>query len=260
LLLTERQLEWELTREPAGRSGAANMTIDASLLGEAARTGRAFLRLYRFDPPCLSLGRNEPAAHYDHTEIARRGLDVVRRPTGGRAVWHEHEVTYAVAAPIALFGSLRIAYHAIHATLVVALRSLGVDATIALHHPPPSSTVLHQQGSCFSTAAPGEVLVAGRKLVGSAQVRKRSAFLQHGSILLDGSQEIVASVSRKPHVARAATTLSAELGRRVTWDEVVEAVVQAWRDEGTFPNLHQPPPTSTTVHLDLAPLGIAVKS
>src|SRR2546425_4755314 len=84
----------------AGRSGAANMAIDASLLAEAARTGRAFLRLYRFDPPCLSLGRNEPAAaRYDRTAIARLQLDVVRRPTGGGAVWHEHEVTYAVAAP-----------------------------------------------------------------------------------------------------------------------------------------------------------------
>ena len=89
----------------------------------------------------------------------------------------------------------------------------------------------------------------------SAQVRKGNAFLQHGSILLDGSQEIIAAVSRKPQVTSAVTTLSAELGQRVTWDEVVEAVVQAWRDEGTSPNLHQPPPTSTTSHLDLAPLG-----
>jgi len=81
--------------------------------------------------------------------------------------------------------------------------------------------------------------------------------LQHGSILLDGSQEIIAAVSRKPRVALAATTLSAELGRRVTWDEVVEAVAQAWRDEGTSPNLHPPPLISTTLHLDLAPLGVA---
>src|SRR5881397_1200083 len=65
----------------------------------------------------------------------------------------------------------------------------------------------------------------------------------------------LAAVSRKPQVTSAVTTLSAELGQRVTWDEVVEAVVQAWRDEGTSPNLHQPPPTSTTSHLDLAPLG-----
>src|SRR5438034_435637 len=210
--------------------------------------------------PAVSVaGRNEPAARYNHTEIARRGLDVVRRPTGGRAVWHEHEVTYAVAAPVAAFGSLRHAYHTIHERIAAALRSLGADATLAPHQPPPASRV-DQPTSCFATPVGGEVIVAGRKLVGSAQVRKGNAFLQHGSILLDGSQEIVAAVSRKPQVARTVTTLSAELGRRVTWDEVVEAVVQAWRDEGTSPNLHQPPPTSTTLHFDLAPLGIAVKS
>ncbi len=233
----EAACAFQLSLDAAGRSGAENMAIDAELLERADGTGASFLRLYRFDPPCLSLGRNEPAADYDYSEIARRGLDVVRRPTGGRAVWHEHAVTYAVAAPIALFGGLRNAYRAIHARLAEALRSLGVDAALALHHPPPSPTILHQPVSCFAVPAAGEILVAGRKLVGSAQVRKRRAFLQHGSILLDGSQEIVAAVSRKPHVASAATTLSAELGRRVTWDEVVEAVA--------------------TLHLDLAPLGVA---
>ena len=237
MLLTEQRLEWELMLEPAGRSGAANMTIDAELLAETARTGRAFLRLYRFDPPCLSLGRNEPAAaRYDRAAIARRGLDVVRRPTGGRAVWHEHEVTYAVAAPLAAFGSLRNAYHTIHERIAAALRSLGADATLAPHQPPPSGRV-DQPASCFATPVGGEVLVAGRKLVGSAQVRRRNAFLQHGSILLDGSQEIIAAVSRKPHVAGAATTLSAELGRRIGWDEVTGALVQAWGDEVTSPNL-----------------------
>src|SRR5882762_10264350 len=131
----------------AGRSGAANMAIDASLLAKAARTGRAFLRLYRFDPPCLSLGRNEPTAHYDRSAIARRRLDVVRRPTGGRAVWHEHEVTYAVAAPIATFGSLRAAYQAIHSRLAAALRSLGADAALALERPRAPSTALDTPGS-----------------------------------------------------------------------------------------------------------------
>ena len=258
--LIEETTRWELLLDPGGRPGAENMAIDAGLLARADRTGSAFLRLYRFQPPCLSLGRNEPAAaRYDRAAIARRGLDVVRRPTGGRAVWHEHEVTYAVAAPLAAFGSLRNAYHTIHERIAAALRSLGADATLAPHQPPPSGRV-DQPASCFATPVGGEVLVAGRKLVGSAQVRKRSAFLQHGSILLAGSQGIVGTVSRMPQVASAATTLSAELGRRVTWDEVVEAVVQAWRDEGTSPNLHQPPPTSTTLHFDLAPLGIAVKS
>ena len=258
MLLTEQRLEWELMLEPAGRSGAANMTIDADLLAETARTGRAFLRLYRFDPPCLSLGRNEPAAaRYDRAAIARRGLDVVRRPTGGGAVWHEHEVTYAVAAPVATFGSLRNAYRTIHERLVAALRSLGVEATLAPHRPPPSSRILDHPASCFATPVGGEVLVAGRKLVGSAQVRKGSAFLQHGSILLAGSQQVVTAVSRKPQAASTETTLARVLGRPVTFEEVADAIVAAWGDAVTSPNLHRPPPASTTLFSHLAPLGVA---
>ena len=243
---------FQVSLDPAGRSGAENMAIDAALLDRANGTGLSFLRLYRFDPPCLSLGRNEPAARYDHTEIARRGLDVVRRPTGGRAVWHEHEVTYAVAAPVAAFGSLRHAYHTIHARIAAALRSLGADATLAPPQQPPPSSRVDQPTPCFATPVGGEVLVAGRKLVGSAQVRKGNAFLQHGSILLDGSQEIIAAVSRKPQVTSTVTTLSAELGRRIAWDEVTGAVVRAWGDDITSTHLH---PLS-----HLAPLGIAVKS
>src|SRR2546429_5518960 len=122
-------LQWEGIFDPGGRPGAVNMAIDAALLTEAARTGRAFLRLYRFDPPCLSLGRNEPAAaRYDRAAIARRGLDVVRRPTGGGAVWHEHEVTYAVAAPVATFGSFRNAYRTIHDPFGPTARSLSAEA------------------------------------------------------------------------------------------------------------------------------------
>ena len=249
----------ELLLDPAGRSGAANMAIDAGLLAEAARTGRAFLRLYRFDPPCLSLGRNEAAAHYDRAAIAQRGLDVVRRPTGGRAVWHEHEVTYAVAAPVAAFGSLRNAYRTIHERIAAALRSLGADATRAPHQLPPSSRV-DQPTSCFATPVGGEVLVAGRKLVGSAQVRKGNAFLQHGSILLDGSQEIVRVVSRQASAINGETTLSGVLRRHVSFHEVADAIVAAWGDAVTSPNLHQPPATSTALLSDLAPLGIAVKS
>ena len=127
---------WQLLLEPQGRPGAEQMARDAQLLEEADCTGHAFLRLYRFDPPCLSLGRNEAAGGYDRAAIARWGLDVVRRPSGGGSVWHEHEVTYAVAAPVATFGGLRRAYHAIHERLAAALRSLGANATLA---PPPTA-------------------------------------------------------------------------------------------------------------------------
>ena len=244
-------MRWRLIREATGRTGAAHMALDTALLEESNVTGQAFLRLYHFDPPCLSLGRNEPADQYDQDAIARLGIDVVRRPTGGRAVWHQDDVTYAVAAPIVVFGGLRKAYHAIHDRLALALRPLGVDATLALHAPPPSSTLLHHPTPCFAASSGGEVLVAGRKLIGSAQVRMRSAFLQHGSILLDGSQDIVSIVSRQRSAAGGETTLSAVLGRRVSFDEVADAIVATWGAELTCPQL---PPTSTNLQY-LAPPG-----
>lgn len=210
---------WHLIVDPAGRSGAENMAIDEALLLEADRTGAAFLRLYRWDPACLSLGRNEPG-------IEARGIATVRRPTGGRAVWHEHEVTYAVAAPIATFGGLRGAYRAIHERLASALQSLGVDAQLADRPDRPDR--LDRPRACFSSTEGGEVLVAGRKLIGSAQVRRRSAFLQHGSILLDGSQTIVNDVSRERGSGSGETTLRQALGRPVSFEEVTAAITATW--------------------------------
>jgi len=220
---------FQLSIDSAGRSGAQNMALDSALLAEVNRTGRAFLRLYRFDPPCLSFGRHEPArSRYDRAAIARLGIDVVRRPTGGRAVWHEHEVTYAVVMPAAGVARLRDSYRAIHARLAAALRRLGADATLASARPRPPSITLDHPSPCFATSVGGEVLVDGRKLVGSAQLREGTALLQHGSILLDGSQDMITAVSGKPHPATTATTLAAVLGRPVSFTEVAQAIVATW--------------------------------
>jgi len=235
------------------------MAIDAALLAEAHRSGRAFLRLYRWDPPCLSLGRNEPAARrYDRAAIERLGLDVVRRPTGGRAVWHQHEVTYAVAAPVGALGSLRESYRRIHEWLAAGLRALGVEATLAPNGPTvplrPSGSPLGSDGpgACFARPAGGEIVVGGRKLVGSAQVRQRTALLQHGSILLEGSQEIVRVISRQPSVAGGETTLSAVLGRPVGFDEVADAMIQAWSDGITVAACYRPLSPSPALFSDPA--------
>jgi lipoate-protein ligase A len=220
-------VHWSFIVEPRGRTGADNMAQDEALLYAADRSGAAFLRLYRWTPPCLSLGRNEPAcARYDRGAIARLGLDVVRRPTGGRAVWHEHELTYAVAAPIAAFGTLRVSYRAIHERLAAALRRLGAAATLAPDRATPALDDV--SGACFAAPVGGEVVVAGRKVVGSAQVRHGSAFLQHGSMLLDGTQQVVETVSRRPSLNGSATTLSAILGRPIGFDEVASAIAAAW--------------------------------
>lgn len=233
---------WHLFVEPFGRSGSDNMAFDQALLDGAGRSGTAFLHLYTWRPACLSLGRNEPALRrYDREAIERLGLDVVRRPTGGRAVWHSHEVTYAVAAPVARFGTLRESYQQIHQRLAAALRQLGVPAALA--HSGESRYRL-DGGACYGLAVGGEIVARGRKLVGSAQVRQGDAFLQHGSILLDGSQDVVAAVSREWATVSDHTTLAAELGRGVTVAEVVAAICDTWPEPLTAPNLYPPPPAS----------------
>lgn len=192
------------------------MAVDAELLAQCAVTGANYLRLYRWDPPALSIGRNQSLEG-----TLSRGMAVVRRPTGGKAVWHEHELTYAVSAPVAAFGSLRTAYCEIHTRIARALRSLGVDAALA----PYSRAVRPSDGptSCFAMPAGGEIVTQDRKLVGSAQVRRGDAFLQHGSILLGGSQERAGGMGE--------TTLAVALGRTVGFEEVARAIVANWGEK-----------------------------
>lgn len=206
-------------------TGPVNMALDAALLGCAQSSGLRALRLYGWDPGTLSFGRHEPALRrYDRGEIERRGLGVVRRPTGGRAVWHQREVTYAIAAPTAAFGSLRESYLAIHALIAEALGLLGAKVVLAGERPPLAVGA----GACFAAPAGGEVVtLSGRKVVGSAQVRAGDAFLQHGSILLVAEQDVVAGLTRgdadPPSQSGLAELVDAS---RATFDAVCDATLQ----------------------------------
>jgi lipoate-protein ligase A len=197
------------------------MAIDCALLDLAAERGAAFLRLYRWEPYCLSFGRHEPAGRrYNRGAIAAGKLDCVRRPTGGRAVWHAQELTYAVAAPLLHFGGLREAYQQIHELLAAALRSLGAAPVLAV----PSTVPSPGSGPCFSAPVGGEVLLDGRKAVGSAQLRQGEAFLQHGSLLLDGDQSMVRELAGLPAEYDPDTSLSRALERPVEFVEAADAV------------------------------------
>lgn len=167
------------------------MAIDEALLESVKSGGRPVLRLYRWDPPCLSLGRNQPGrGRYDRAEAARRGVDIVRRPTGGLAVYHDRELTYAVVASVTALGRPRAAYGAVNGALVAGLRRLGVAAQVAGGDPVTAPARLTTM-PCFDAPAPGEVVAAGRKLVGSAQRCEARTLLQHGSVLMSGSQSMV---------------------------------------------------------------------
>ena len=214
---------WRLLLDLEGRPGWENMAVDQVLLERAGR-GERWLRLYRWVPHCLSFGRHEPALRrYDRDRIEARGLDVVRRPTGGRAVWHAEELTYAVAAPAAPFGGLRQAYEEIHRMLLAALRRLGVGADLA----PPRAAVAVDAGSCFAAPVGGEITVGGRKLVGSAQLREGTGLLQHGSLLLEGRQTTVRDVTRNGAPADLAVPLAELAGRAPEPSRVAAAIAEA---------------------------------
>jgi lipoate-protein ligase A len=205
------------------------MALDQALLDLADQTGSGFVRLYRWQPFCLSFGRHEPALkRYDRAEVLRRGLDTVRRPTGGRAVWHARELTYAVAAPVVWFGTLPETCRAIHAVLADAVRALGVAAELA----PITPAAGLASGACFASLAGGEVKVRGRKLVGSAQLRQGGAFLQHGSLLLEDDQSVVADLTLGAVPTGGEITLREAAGRPVGFGQAAEAVADAFRQLG----------------------------
>lgn len=165
------------------------MAVDEVLM-QAARSGRATLRFYTWEPGCLSFGRNQTArGRYDGEAAKRRGLDVVRRPTGGRSVLHHRELTYSVTAPADTWGSLGDTYTRINRALAAGLRELGVPAAVAARGQGPAPRPTAR--ACFRDPLPGEVAVAGCKLIGSAQWRDRGALLQHGSLLIHNDQAVV---------------------------------------------------------------------
>lgn len=176
---------WRLIVEGAQR-GAWNMAVDEAL-AEAVDGGRSApaLRLYRWSPPCLSLGFSQPYEAADAGFCAAHGVDVVRRPTGGRAVLHHLELTYAVAAPLGrgpFAHDLQAAYRTICGALVAGLRAMGIPA--GLSGAPADGMIKPTQAiPCFVGPAAGEVVAGGRKLVGSAMRRVGDSILQHGSIL-----------------------------------------------------------------------------
>lgn len=161
--------------------GATNMARDRAVwrAREEGETESPFLRLYAWSPRALSLGFHQPAADVELDHFQRREIEVVRRPTGGAAVLHADEITYALSAPLGVAGlgrSVHEIYDAVAGALVDALRELGVRAECGGAGRPEGF-------ACFGAAGGHEITVDGRKLVGSAQRRGRAAFLQHGSIL-----------------------------------------------------------------------------
>jgi len=220
-------------------SGAFNMDYDEHL-AHAVQNGAQppTLRVYGWEPAAISLGHHQAITDIDETACRARGIDIVRRATGGRAILHASEVTYSIAM---LSGerSINEIYSAISRALACGLQLLGASVEFAATQ--PEFAALYKQASaipCFASSARHEIQFDGKKLVGSAQRRYASAVqaevvLQHGSILTGDEHEQLIDVLAITETQRAAmragirektTTLEAILGRRVGLDEAAAAL------------------------------------
>jgi len=208
------------------------MARDTALQTRAAETSETVFSVYSWTRPTLSFGRHQPAIGlYDIERIRSAAIDVVRRPTGGRAILHNREVTYSVTAPLDDAETLREAYSRINRILLDGLARLGVLAGIAA---PTERAPAPSIRPCFETPGEGELVADGAKLVGSAQWRDGRALLQHGSILVEDDQSSLNSFAAGAmdesfsSIGQPAT-LAALLGRAPDTAEVASAMFDAVR-------------------------------
>jgi len=242
---------WRLLITAPAR-GAWNMAVDESIL-EHAQAGSsdsyATLRLYAWDPACLSLGHAQPFSDVDVNRLKERGWEVVRRATGGRAILHTDELTYSVIAPHdepRVEGGVLESYNRLARALLLAVKNLNLtvemkevaqDAALSSS----KDSILRNNPICFEVPSTYEITVDGKKLIGSAQARKKEGVLQHGSLPLTGDlaricqalvfeNESAREDASKRLLTRAATVESA-LGCAVSWETAAQTFVYAFETQ-----------------------------
>jgi lipoyl(octanoyl) transferase len=232
--------EWRLLITPPA-NGAWNMAVDEALL-EAVGKNRslAFLRLYAWEPACLSIGYAQSFRDIDHHRRLELGWDWVRRPTGGRAILHIDELTYSVVASLQeprVAGSVLESYQRLSAALIESLHLLNIPA--APHPINTSATALKSEPVCFEVPSNYEIVIGDKKLVGSAQARRKEGVLQHGTLPLWGDlTRITQALRYKEERERKeagerllahATTVENVLGLRIDWSAAVEAFIAGFQ-------------------------------
>lgn len=220
--------------------GEENMRFDYNRTMECSE-GKALpmLRLYAWKPWCVSLGANQSDGDIDNEACRRSGYDVVRRPTGGRAVLHANEITYSVVCNLPESINVHEAYFEIHQMLVEVFHELGAEEVEFTKSQPDFRSMYKEggiSGSCFASAARYEIELHGRKIVGSAQRLFGRTLLQHGSILLGPGHEEIAFLLKSKYPERQtkmrdfllehSATLRQACGRPVEYSDVADAVIR----------------------------------
>lgn len=238
-MMQYQKTTWRVIEHPPG-NGAWNMAVDEAIL-ESVYAGHSLptLRLYAWEPACLSLGHAQPFSDVDTATLSENGWTVVRRPTGGRAILHVDELTYAVIAPETeprVSGGVIESYLRLSQALLEALRLLGL--TPQAFEKPASTNGNRSNPVCFEVPSNYEITVNNKKLIGSAQARRKEGILQHGSLPLYGNLSRIIQALKFDHQdgkerAKArllahATTLEQELEQRVEWQQASDAVKQGF--------------------------------
>ena len=214
-----------------------NMAVDEELLARAQAGEQVpVLRFYTWEPAAVSIGRFQKIEGAVNAEICKqRGIDIVRRITGGRAVLHCKELTYSIIArtddplfPTNVLG----AYKLIAAGLLQGLKNLGIPAEMVSRSSRHAALVKKdaRDPACFSSPSWYEILVHNRKIIGSAQRRLSGAFLQHGSILMDYDAALEAEVIPGGGSGNVVTSIRQELGKDVSLEKVKEALVKGFSE------------------------------
>jgi lipoyl(octanoyl) transferase len=228
---------WDLIIDGAV-DGLSNMAIDAALLDEVVDSSkpRTIVRFYGWRRPTVSLGRNQKIDRaVDMDYCAANGIDVVHRPTGGRAVLHDDELTYAVISnDSSYFGDTIYGnYKAVSEALCLGYNRLGVPAVLAPDTKKVSGFDNAADLPCFMSPSRYELMVEGRKIVGSAQRRVRDAFLQHGSMPITCNLEALARATRLENpslLEREMAGVGEFLAERPTVEQLTGAFIRSFQE------------------------------
>lgn len=205
------------------------MAVDEALLERAIRgdDGSVVLRVYRWARPTLSIGVNQALDVGVAERCEKRGVEVVRRITGGGAVYHKQDVTYCVVAPRAGMGVLE-AYRWVAAGLIAGFSALGLNARVGQHARGQGGQTRGSRRSwpsaCFATTLGADLEVNGLKVCGSAQVRRKGWFLQHGSIPISDVRPETQALLGHPEAYHSSTCLE-RLRPGTSWEEVADSLV-----------------------------------
>jgi len=229
---TSPMTSWQLLIEPRPLPGSRNMAVDEHLFRSLDDRPRTYLRFYQWERPTASLGYTQKVAKVVDLEFCRKnGIDVVRRITGGKLVLHHREITYSVVSSDTetFTGTLAGSYKLISRALMRGLELMGLAPTSAGKAPP---FYAKSDLPCFSHPAQDEIELEGKKIIGSAQKRMGTGFLQHGSLPLDHDERLLKSVSLLWEDAAEIrmTSLSEALGRPVEFGWAAERLVAGFRE------------------------------